>query len=243
MRAREARRLLFKMTARKGFAPSHVAEVGVYLPEESNIFDFIEAGVRCTLVEPDPSSIEKIREYFGAAKNVTLHAVAVYDTNGELELVHREASTFVAELVSSPAMINDGYTLDKGDTFTVEARTFDRVDDGTIDLLSVDTEGSEWFVIKHMTSRPAVISLETHGAAYVNHYLAEITSWMRQHDYQIWYKDKTDSVFARRDRIDVTFADSLRLAFVNQYLALRRQRKRFNRFFKAPRAGSQESGT
>lgn len=235
-------KLLFRMTARKGFIPSHVAEVGVYLPEASNIFDFIEAGVRCTLVEPDPASIAKIRERFAAAENVTLHAVAVYDTNGELELVHRKASTFVAELVSSPAIVNDGYTLDARDKFTVEARTFDRVDDGTIDLLSVDTEGSEWFVIKHMKSRPAIISLETHGAAYVNHYLDEILSWMRQHDYRVWYKDKTDSVFARRDRIEVTFADTLRLACMNRYIALRRQRRRFNRFFRAPAHRRPERG-
>lgn len=229
---RSRSKLLFRMTARKGFIPSHVAEVGVYLPDASNIFDFIEAGVRCTLVEPDPASIEKIRERFGAAANVTLHAVAAYDTNGELELVHRKASTFVAQLVSSPAMVNDGYQLDARDKFTVEARTFDRVDDGTIDLLSVDTEGSEWFVIKHMKSRPAIISLETHGAAYVNHYLDEILSWMRQHGYRMWYKDKTDSVFARRDKVAVTLTDTLRLAGMNGYIALRRQRRRFNRFFK-----------
>ena len=108
------------------------------------------------------------------------------------------------------------------------------MDDGTIDLLSVDTEGSEWFVIKHMRSRPAIISLEKHGAAYVNHYLGEILSWMREHDYRIWYKDKTDSVFVRRDRIDVTIADMLRLACMNRYIALRRGRRRLRRFFRTP---------
>ena len=213
------------MLSQKGFTPSHVAEIGVYLPETSNIYDFIKADIRCTLVEPDPSSIEKIKQCFAANKNVTLHPLAVYDTNGKLELVRREASTFAANLASSPAIINDGYKLDNRDKFTVEARTFDRIDDGTIDLLSVDTEGCEWFVIKHMKSRPAVISLETHGAAYVNHYLGEIMAWMRQNNYRVWYKDKTDSVFARRDGIEVTFADTLRLAFMNIYISLRRRRK------------------
>ena len=221
-----ANKLIFKMTVRKGFLPAHVAEVGVYRPAASNIYDFIQAGIRCTLVEPDPASIEHIRQCFAANQNVTLHPVAVYDTNGKLELIHRGASTFVANLASSPAIVNDGYTLDHRDKFTVEATTFDRLDDGTIDLLSVDTEGSEWFVIKHMKSRPAIISLETHGAAYVNHYLGEITAWMRQNNYRVWYKDKTDSVFARRDRIAVTFTDTLRLASMDLYLALRRQRKK-----------------
>jgi len=221
-----ANKLIFKMTARKGFLPAHVAEVGVYRPAASNIYDFIQAGIRCTLVEPDPASLEHIRQCFAPNQNVTLHPVAVYDSNGKLELIHREASTFVANLASSPAIINDGYKLDHRDKFTVEATTFDRLDDGTIDLLSVDTEGSEWFVIKHMKSRPAIISLETHGAAYVNHYLGEITAWMQQNNYRVWYKDKTDSVFARRDRIEVTFTDILRLAFMDIYIALRRRRKK-----------------
>lgn len=225
-------KLIFEMTVRKGFTPSHVAEVGVYLPEASNIYDFIQAGTRCTLVEPDPSSIEKIRRSFAANRNVTLHTVAVYDTNGKLELVHREASTFAADLASSPAIINDGYKIDNRDKFTVEAVTFDRIDDGTIDLLSVDTEGSEWFVIKHMKSRPAIISLETHGAAYVNHYLSEILAWMQQNNYRVWYKDKTDSVFARRDRIEVTFADRIRLFFMDMYVSLRRQRKKLKQLIK-----------
>jgi len=225
-------KLIYKMAARKDFKPSHVAEVGVYLPEASNIYDFIKAGTRCTLVEPEPSSIDKIRQSFATNKNVTLHTVAVYDTNGSLELVHREASTFVANLASSPAIINDGYMLDNSDRFTVEAVTFDKIDDGTIDLLSVDTEGSEWFVIKHMKSRPAVISLETHGAAYVNHYLNEILAWMHQNNYRTWYKDKTDSVFARRDRIEVTLADVLRLAVMDMYISLRRQRKKTRQIFR-----------
>ena len=36
----------------KGFAPQHAAEVGVYHPETSNIYDYLVDGTRCTLVEP-----------------------------------------------------------------------------------------------------------------------------------------------------------------------------------------------
>jgi hypothetical protein len=62
----------------------------------------------------------------------------------------------------------------------VRCTTFDRLDDGSIDLISIDTEGSEWFVLKYITSRPDVISIETHGAAYTNPYLDEIQRWMRE---------------------------------------------------------------
>lgn len=203
-----------------------MAEVGVHAPETSNIHDYIERGVRTTLVEPDPRSIEQIRRAFGHHEHVTLHPVAVYDFNGTLDLIQRGASTFVERLDGSPAMVNDGYEIDEKDRFSVESVTFDRVDDGTIDLLSVDIEGSEWFVLKHMTSRPAVISVETHGAAYVNPYVGEIRGWMREHGYVLFFMDKTDSVFVQPTAVSVSFADRCRLNLRALMLAVRRARKR-----------------
>jgi len=222
---------LYLKLQRKGFEPRHVAEVGVYAPEASNILDYIEAGVRTTLVEPDPESVRRIRERFGDRPNVTLHAVAAYDFEGTIELSQRDASTFVSELESSPAIENDGYVVTEEDQFTVGCTTFDTIDDGSIDLLSVDTEGSEWFVIKHMTSRPDVISIETHGAAYINPNLAEIEAWMDRNQYVVLFKDNTDSVYVRRDRIQPDGRDRIRLAWKNLAIASRRLRKRLLKEF------------
>ena len=104
---------LYRMLEKKGFRPTHVVEVGVWMPEMSNIFDYIEAGIRTTLVEPDHASIARIKERFGAYDNVTLHEVAAYDFEGELELSQRDASTFVSELEASPAIVNDGYEVSR----------------------------------------------------------------------------------------------------------------------------------
>lgn len=220
-----SRNRLFVAMQRKGFSPAHVAEVGVYRPEDSNVYEYIMAGSRCTLVEADLATARLIRERFGARSNVTLHAVALCDHNGTVELVRRAASTFIRTLPGSPAMVNDGCPVDGQDAFMAEARTFDRIDDGTIDLLSVDIEGGEWFVIKHMKSRPAVISIETHGAAYINPFLSEILAWMSSNGYRALYKTKTDTVFVR-ERIKVNLSDKLRLALKNVSLLLRRFRKR-----------------
>lgn len=159
---------LFERIAETNFKPAHVAEVGVYKPQTSNIYHFIKAGIKTTLVEPDPKSILQIKEHFSGHNNVTLHEVAIFDRTGEIELVQREASTFVSELKASPAILNDNYQVNETDKFVVQAMPFDKIDDGTIDLLSVDVEGAEWYVLKTMQSRPIVISLETHGAAYIN---------------------------------------------------------------------------
>lgn len=217
---------LYRKLESKGYRPRHVAEVGVYVPESSNIFDYIEAGVRTTLVEPDPASIERIRTRFGDYSNVTLHPVAAYDFEGTLELSQREASTFVSELDASPSIVNDGYVVNESDQFTVNCTRFDTIDDGSIDLISIDTEGSEWFVIKHMSSRPDVISVETHGAAYVNPHLADIESWMDRNGYSVFFKDKSDSVYVRPDVIGLTFSDRLALVWKELAIALRRFRKR-----------------
>ena len=220
------RKQLFLTLEKKNFSPKHVAEVGVYLPETCNIIDYIERGVTTTLVEPDPASIQKIQAKFGDKPQVTLHPVAVYDFSGQLELVARAASTFVSQLEASPAIVNDGYQTNTHDQFTVNSVTFDQIDDGSIDLISIDTEGSEWFVLKHMTSRPAVISIETHGAAYTNPYAKEINDWMMHNGYQILYKDRSDSVFVQPNKIAITWQDRSRLLFKNAALNTRKYKKR-----------------
>lgn len=220
-----ANKRIYQALNRKRFTPRHVMEVGVYYPETSNIFDWIEAGVRTTLIEPDPASIARIEKRFRGYKDVTLHRVAIVDRAGTVRLAQRDASTFISTLAASPAMINDGYEVRAEDTFEVTGVTMDTVDDGSVDLLSVDVEGSEWPVIRHLVSRPAVISVETHGAAYINPHWQDIHEWMRREGYVIWYRDKSDTVFVRPAVVRPTWVDRLRLVFMDRYLAARRVRK------------------
>ncbi len=182
----------------------HVAEVGVYLPETSNILGFIEEGIRADLFEPDPESLKRIREYFKDSPNVRIFPYAIYSESGPIRLYHDGASTFAADLKSSPALANDRYQPAPGDIFSAEARLFSDFDDGTIDLLSIDTEGCEWYVLMHLKSRPFVISLETGWKKYRNPYLPEIENWMKANGYRKWYRDRSDTIYLRRDiRIDL----------------------------------------
>ena len=125
-----------------------------------------------------------------------------------------------------PALANDGYVPDPSDRIRVNASTFNTLDDGTIDVLSVDTEGSEWWVIKHLVSRPAVVSVETHGGAYVNPFLAEIETWMKEQGYRLWYKGKTDSVYLREEALSISAVEQIQLAYMSVRIRLRRARKR-----------------
>ena len=223
---------LYKKFLSKKIALHHVCEVGVFMPEMSNILDFIVRDrVRTTLVEPDPKSIAAIREFFREYSNVELLPYAVYDHHGVLELVQRNASTFVSTLPYSPAQINDNYHIQKEDKFTVECRKFDELDDGSIDLLSIDTEGSEWYVVKNLVSRPLIISVETHGKSYLNPFFTEITGWMAVNGYERWWLDKTDTVYYKKGTFTVTGAEKIRLALMDAYVKFRRVRKKAAKFF------------
>ena len=67
-----------------------------------------------------------------------------------------------------------------------------------IDLLSVDTEGCEWFVLQTLRSRPAVISIETHGGLYLNPHRDEI---------EIAKQIRARSAIAQPNRLIVSLAD------------------------------------
>ena len=205
----------------------HVCEVGVYLPETSNILNFILDGVRATLVEADPETVEKIREYF-AGYPIEVVPVAIWDSHGFIKLSKAAASTFVSELKSSPAIMNDRYKVEEKNTFEVPCRVFSELDDGTIDLLSVDIEGGEWYVIKHMVSRPKVISIETHGKYYTNPFIKEINKWTKNENYKVWYKDATDTVFIKKGLLKPTASERIGTGLA----LLKMNWKRFKKNFK-----------
>ena len=229
MKRKQQNNLLYQKTITKGFVPSHVAEVGVWHPHTSNVYQYIQDGKRTTLIEPDPDSIKLIKSEFDDKENVTLFEIALCDFNGEVELYQQGSSTFVGVLSSSPALVNDNCNVEQTEKFKAKAKLFSEIDDGTIDLISIDTEGSEWFVIKNMTSRPKIISIETHGGMYVNPYIDELLNWIKTNNYRLWYKDKSDSVFVLQNSIPVSFRDKACLTKVNLLIFLRSNKKRLGK--------------
>lgn len=217
---------LYTKSKSKNIPIHHVCEVGVYSPELSNILDFITRDhIRTTLVEPMPDSIASIGKVFGKYPHVRLFPVAIYDHHGTLELAQRGESTFATTLPFSPAMVNDQYVVKNEDTFTVECVRFDEIDDGTIDLLSVDTEGCEWYILKNMKSRPAVISLETHGKTYSNPYLSEINGWMAANGYKRWFINRTDTIYYKEGVFTPNWQDAFLLWWRGVKVGFRKLRK------------------
>lgn len=188
---------LYDNVTAAGIKVDHACEVGVYLPEMSNVLGWINSGVRTTLVECDPQIVAKLHESFDGFANVHIKGVAVSNEIGRLTFYRQGASTFGSNLPISPARINDGYIPLEDDEFTVVAVTFDGIDDDTIDVLSIDIEGGEWYVLKYLRSSPEVVSVETHGQEYVNPFQKEIDNWMKENEYGAWYFDGSDTVYRK----------------------------------------------
>ncbi|MFW2332027.1 MAG: FkbM family methyltransferase [Nitrospinota bacterium] len=217
---------LYEAVIKRGFNLQYVVEVGVWHPESSNIYRFIEDGLKTALVEPDPKSIELIKAKWGDYKNVRLYEVAIADFEGEIQLCQKGSSTFASSLTNSPALANDNCNIQELEKFMARSVKFSSIDDGNIDLISIDTEGSEWFVIKDMVSRPTIISIETHGELYINPYINQLKEWLDNQNYTLWFKDKSDSIYVLKDEIYLTFSDKMHLLFTDILLVTRRARKR-----------------
>jgi hypothetical protein len=204
-----------------GLVPRTLMEVGVAHPhpDSNRLFYFENNGFRVILVEANPRLFYCLKEgwewgdfkgqwpnvpppphKFPGLKhlpNVELHNVAIVDTPGMVKVYERNASTFVGG-VMSPARVNDKYIEDPKDAYDIEGVTTDKFDDGTIDVFLSDTEGCEWFCIKHLISRPKVIILETHGNNYINPYIKEINQWMSENNYRLESRDAEDSLFIKK---------------------------------------------
>lgn len=214
--------IFVKMLNKKKYTPKYICEVGVWHPKTSNIKYFIDKNIKTLLIEPDPESIKLIKEEWKDKDNLILKTFACTDFDGTIELHKAGSSSFISSSISSPAIINDSFDAKKNKSTKVDAKKFSSVDTGDIDLISIDTEGSEWFVIKHMISRPNIISIETHGGYYINPYIEDIERWMDENGYKIWFKDNSDSVYVKKGIINIGYYEYLLLLLKNMHLLFRR---------------------
>jgi hypothetical protein len=204
------------------FRPTHAVECGAAHPSTSQLRDYIRDGVKCELFEPNPrlfyclfhgfdlgdfqaswpltSAYPHQHEGFGHLKNVRLYNVALGDSTGYAKMYECNASSFI-QGVESPAKANDHVVEDTVKNYMVRVAPFSAYDDGTIDLLVADTEGSEWFILKYLVSRPSLISLETHGGSYVNPYMKEINAWMEENKYLKITATTSDTIWGLASRM------------------------------------------
>lgn len=181
------------------FKPNIICEVGVHKPHDLRFKNFIlDEEINFILVEANPRCYDLLKSEY-SFPNVKIFNNAICDFNGKIKLYNRgsdlDASAFIDGLPYSPAIINDNYNKYEADSIICDGITFDKIDTGNIDILTIDIEGAEWFVLKYLKSLPKLICIETHGSNYINPYMNLILEWMHNNNYSEAIKDQSDTIY------------------------------------------------
>lgn len=180
-----------------------IFEIGVGKSYGCRTKRFWGSEVECHLFEPNPFSYKELIDLSKDYKNVYIYNVAITDKSGEEEIVLIDNCSYL-EGIDSPMVLNHGINCDiikNAKKIKVKSETIDKFDKGDIDVLLIDTEGCEWFVLEKLISRPKQIVVETSivGKENIiyNKNLDKILFWMWNNNYQLVLKDENDSHFVK----------------------------------------------
>jgi len=132
------------------------------------------------LIEPDPDMARDASTNYPWAEVVQ---VAIASDYGKANLRKMRGQSYIKGIKWAPAFSTPAsqHRLKTAGKVPVETVPFSAVDDGEIDLINIDCEGSEWFVLETMLSRPLLLQIEF----YENHgYYREITDWLAENNYR-----------------------------------------------------------
>ncbi len=138
------------------------------------------------MFEPHPIFYKELAEAARGRSNVEIHNVAIGDEDGTMELFDEGTSSALTNM-ASPVEQHFHKPAEGKNKFKVGVKRLLNYDYGQIDMLRIDTEGAEWFALKHMISRPRHITIETHNdiATYINPHLYEIWHWAKENKYSL----------------------------------------------------------
>jgi len=181
--------------------PRTICEVGVNSPAKCSIAGLIPAAERTILVEPLPWLALELENAFPTAN---VYQCAIGDKVAIGKLYDRGEGSWIDQVPEGCApdehvrhshMVREKF--EARFVRPIQINTMDSIDDGKIDVLCVDVEGAEWFIIKHMKSRPKLIRLETHfsHSEYVNPHIKEIDMWMAENGYCAIIQDVSDTLW------------------------------------------------
>lgn len=173
--------------------PKVIFEVGTGAIESTKCLRYFCSDVKCVLFDPIKKFTDNLLEISNKnnCNNVEIYNCAIADYNGEIEIYNFLEATCIVGTKCPNVQIfgEDAYTNspDNQGIIKVPCFTIDKFDKGDIDILYIDTEGSEWFSIKHLVSRPKIIHVEMYmnNKKYINPFEKEILEWMKINNYKL----------------------------------------------------------
>jgi len=186
-----------------GVFPCRLCEVGVNAPELAQIKSWLDDDKYedAMLVEPLQMHYDALMSLYGENTKVRIVRAACTDRSSSgmtcCNMWESDQGSYVDTIddKDAPTIMYDLHR--PSNKITVPSCGFGYIDDGKIDLIAIDVEGSEWSVIKHMRSRPKIIVLETHlvGKRGVHQDIDPITRWMVSQGYVIIHITESDMVW------------------------------------------------
>ena len=141
---------------------------------------FKDTAKRSLFIEPDPDMARNARDNYPWAE---VKEVAIASDFGKANLRKMKGQSYIKGIKWAPAFSTDAsqIQLKIAGKVPVQTAPFSSVDDGEIDMINIDCEGSEWFVLETMISRPLILQIEF----YKNHgYYDEIVQWLKDNNYE-----------------------------------------------------------
>ena len=132
---------------------------------------------RALFVEPDPQMAAEAAINFPWAE---ILRVAVAASVGTANLRKLKGASYIKGIPWAPMFAKSQEKCRAAGKVTVPTMPFNMIDDGQIDVLNLDCEGSEWFVISNMSSRPLLIQIELYPA---NNWHRELVAWFAENGY------------------------------------------------------------
>lgn len=177
------------------FIPKVIFEIGVGNPNICRTVGWMnKLDTRVVMFEPNPKTFKDLQAAFGAVPNVTIHNIALFDKASEIEFSLDGDSSYVSS-VRSPTVNNAPveYVASR-EKIKVQAWPLSAFDTGTIDLVLLDAEGSEFKIISTMVSRPKLVIVETHDQSkYFTPDIDKLQHWFANNGYRKVKEEVTDS--------------------------------------------------
>jgi len=134
---------------------------------------------KCLLIEPDPKMARQARVRYPWAR---VREVAVGSKEGRANLRRLNGSSYIKGIAWAPAFDSCPDAARKAGKVAVAVVPFSSLDDGRIDLINIDCEGSEWQVLQGMHSRPVIIQIEMHAK---NPDCEKMEQWFQENHYTV----------------------------------------------------------
>jgi len=189
------------------FYPKHILEIGVGDARGVSTINLIKNGATAIVFEPNPQFYQNIVENLGNIPGLQILNKGIYKEKGIQKFYDKWACTFIGEMYHhSGAKVQDKYEIDEKDAFFCAVDTVDHYDNGKIDLLCIDCESCEWFVLEKLISRPTIIQIETHSfySYYQPFNIDGIKQWFCDNDYGLFALNESDSIYVKKEKLENT---------------------------------------